>query len=119
MTGLHGRPTLDELLEAVQEFLTEVIAPVTPAEHAYHLRVAVNVLAVARREAALGTEQEAEHTARLAALGFADDRELAAALRAGTVPPEAETGVREAVFADVLARLAVANPAYPAQEDRK
>jgi hypothetical protein len=116
--GLHGRPTLDELLEAVQEFLTDLIESAVGPEHVYHLRVAVNVLGIVRREAALGAGQEAEHAARLAALGFAGDRDLAGAVRAGKIPPEAEADVRATVLADVLARLTVANPTYPVEEDR-
>lgn len=118
MSALHGRPTLDELLESVREFLADELAPVIAAEHAFHLRVAVNVLDIARRELALAPTQEQAHTDRLSSLGFADDRELADAIRSGATTGEK---VRAAVLADVHARLAVANPRYltsaPAQGD--
>ena len=112
MSTLHGRPSLDELLEATREFLADVLAPTVAAEHAFHLRVAVNVLDIARRELALGDRQNAAHAERLARLGFADDRALADAIRADTIAEHADVQVRDAVMEDIVARLAVANPSY-------
>jgi uncharacterized protein DUF6285 len=108
MTGPHDAPTAGELLAAVEEFLRDRLFPDVPDEHRYHLRVAMNVLGVVRRELALGPEQAVAHDDRLAALGVTDDRELADRIRAGDVPP----GTREAVLASVLDKLRVANPRY-------
>jgi hypothetical protein len=112
MTGPHDVPTAGELIEAVEEFLRDRLAPDVPDEHRFHLRVAVNVLGIVRRELALGPEQAAAHRDRLAALGVADDRELADRIRAGDVPP----GTRAAVLASVLDKLRVANPRYADDE---
>ena len=54
MSELHGRPTSEELLEAVREFLTDVLAPEVDPTHRFHLRVAVNVLDIVGREIRLG-----------------------------------------------------------------
>ncbi len=108
MTGLHGAPDAEELLAAVEEFLRDRLGPDVPDEHRFHLRVAVNVLGIVRRELALGPEQAAAHRDRLAALGVADDRELADRIRAGEIPP----GTRAAVLASVRDKLRVANPRY-------
>jgi hypothetical protein len=105
----HGTPDLDQLLEAVTEFLRDRLAPDVPEQHRFHLRVAVNVLEIVRREAALGPDQERAHRDRLAALGVADDAELARRLRTGELDPAA---VRAAVFESVVDKLRVANPRY-------
>lgn len=112
MSGLHGRPSAAELVEAVREHLAERLAPHVPAEQRYHLRVATHVLDVVARELRLGPDQATASEQRLAALGYAGPRELADAIRAGTVPPEQAAAVRAAVEADVRARLAVARPGY-------
>lgn len=104
---LHDRPDVDELLEAVVEFLRDRLD--VPDEHRYHLRVAVNVLEIVRRELALGPAQERAHRERLAALGVADDAELARRLRSGETDPAA---VRDAVLESVVDKLRVANPRY-------
>lgn len=103
---LHGRPTVDELLTAVVEFLGGPLAADVPPAHRYHLRVAVNALGMVRREVAAGDGPRQAHRERLAALGVADDAELAARIRRGQTPP----GTWAAVLADVEARLAVSSP---------
>lgn len=107
--ALHGAPDLDQLLEAVTEFLRDRLAPDVPEQHRFHLRVAVNVLEIARREVALGPDQARAHQERLAALGVAHDAELSRRLRAGEVDP---ADVRTAVFESVVDKLKVANPRY-------
>jgi hypothetical protein len=112
---LHSHPDAAELLDATIEFLAGVLAPAVPAEHAFHLRVALNALGMVRRELAFGGADEAAHRDRLAALGFADDAELAVALRAGDVADDPR--VRAGLLADAEARLRVANPRFVADYD--
>jgi Domain of unknown function (DUF6285) len=114
MSDLHAHPSAVELLDATIEFLTGVLAPAVPAEHTFHLRVAVNALGMVRRELELGGVDEAAHRQRLAALGFADDAELASALRAGDVADHLMPQVRAGLLADAEARLRVANPPFVA-----
>jgi hypothetical protein len=114
MSDLHSHPDAPHLLDATIEFLTDVLAPAVPAEHAFHLRVAVNALRMVRRELDGGDQDEAAHRTRLAALGFADDAELAAALRAGEVSADLMPRVRAGLLADAQARLRVANPRFVA-----
>ena len=109
MSGLHGRPTAQELVEAVRELLEgPVLTDGVPAG-AFSVRVAVNALKVVERELAAGGEDVRRHDERLAALGFADDAALAQALRQGDVSPEQ---VRDAVLASVEDKLRVANPKH-------
>jgi hypothetical protein len=114
MNEVHNYPSAAELLDATIEFLSEVLAPAVPAEHAFHLRVALNTLGIVRRELEVGTEDDVAHQRRMAELGFADDEQLARALRAGAVPDEQIPAVRASLLADVEARLRVANPRFVA-----
>ena len=92
------RPTAQELAEAIQEFLAGEILP-TITDHRLRFRtlVAMNALGIVYRELAkLPPEDDAEQ------------RELAARIRAGEVEP----GTLERVKADVEARLEIASPRY-------
>lgn len=107
--GLYGAPDADQLLESVAEFLRDELFAVVPEEHKFHLRVAINVLQIVRREIALAPAQLPEHRRRLAELGVAGDGDLARRIRAGEIDREA---VRAAITASVLDKLRVANPGY-------
>jgi aminoglycoside phosphotransferase (APT) family kinase protein len=50
----YGRPTVSELLQAVQEYLTGSVLPGTSGQLAFHARVAANVLGVVARELEAG-----------------------------------------------------------------
>ena len=117
MSDLHSHPTAAELLDATIEFLTDTITPVVPVEQAFHLRVALNALAMVRRELESTGDDDAAHRSRLAAIGYADDAALAAALRAGEVPADQLSQVRASLLADAEARLRVVNPRFAADYD--
>jgi hypothetical protein len=117
LNWLYGRPTAAELVAAVADFLDSDVRSATGPEAGladagqvnFHARVAANVLRIVERE--LTDESAAEVTGALAELGFADEPQLAAAIRAGTMDDRA---------GDVLAtlrtlvghRLAIAHPGY-------
>lgn len=119
MTGVpHDVPTVDEMLEAVGEWLASATASASGSATdsgasltGFHARVAANMLAMVRRELALGPEHERRHLERLSRLGVADDRELAAAIRQGRLDDRAGE-VRELVWQSVRDKLQVANPGY-------
>jgi multidrug resistance efflux pump len=92
------RPTPDELAEAIEEFLTGEILP-TLDDHRARFRtlVALNALGIVRRELAkLPPEDDAEQ------------RQLAARIRAGDVP----AGTLARVKTGVEERLRIASPHY-------
>jgi hypothetical protein len=60
-----NRPTRDELLEAVAEFLEKRVMPKLDKHTAFHTRVAVNVLSIVRRELEHGPRLDEEELARL------------------------------------------------------
>jgi hypothetical protein len=114
--GLHGRPTVAELLVAVREFLAGEVFPVTEGHVQFHTRVAVRVLDTVLRELELGTAQEEAHSQRLAALGYDTDRDLVEAIRAGRYDADI-AGLAAALEPDVRAKLEVADPRYLADCD--
>jgi hypothetical protein len=82
----------------------------------FDTRVAVNALRIVERELTEGPVMADEHRARLHALGFADDGELAAAIRVGDVD-ERWDEVAEAVYDSVVEKVRVANPDYLADDE--
>jgi aminoglycoside phosphotransferase (APT) family kinase protein len=109
--GLHGRPTVGELVEAVREYLERDVMAGTEGRLQFHARVAVNALKIVERELEHGEEMAAAHAARLKKLGYADDAALAAAIRSGELDGRIDE-VTTAVHASVLDKLLVANPKY-------
>ncbi len=83
MNWLYGRPTAAELVAAVADFLDNDVRAATEGQVNFHARVAANVLRIVERE--LSDDSAADVTGRLAGLGFADEAQLAAAIRAGAL----------------------------------
>ncbi len=106
----HDAPSAQQLVESVREWLERDVLAETTGRINFHARVAINVLAMVEREMTLGPAQAVDHASRLQLLGFADDAELAAAIRSGDLDPN-ET-VRKAIWDSVRDKLAVANPKY-------
>jgi uncharacterized protein YbgA (DUF1722 family) len=111
VTEPHDRPTAGELVEAVREFLERDVMAATEGRVQFHTRVAVNVLGMVQREIELGPVQADAHRERLEELGFADEAELAAAIRSGAVDDRYDE-IKAAVTATVTDKLRVANPKY-------
>ena len=109
--SLHDTPSAQQLVEAVREWLERDVMAGTAGRLQFHARVAVNVLAMVERELLAGAAQEVAHGARLEQLGCVDDAELAQRIRDGQLDDRLDE-VRELVWADVRAKLAVANPKY-------
>jgi hypothetical protein len=106
---VYGRPTAAELVAAVADFLDNDVRTATEGQVNFHARVAANVLRIVERE--LTDDSAEEVTGRLAGLGFADETQLAAAIRAGTLDDRAGD-VLPTLRALVRQRLAVAHPGY-------
>ena len=109
--SMHGRPTAEELVEAVREFLERDVMAQTSGALQFHARVAVNALAAVERELREGAAMGEAHASRLAALGFSTEGELADAIRSGSLDDRYDE-VAAAVRATVRDKLAVANPRY-------
>jgi Domain of unknown function (DUF6285) len=111
MVSPHDVPTAQQLVESVREWLERDVVSQTTGRLQFHARVATNVLAMVERELALGDDQARAHAARLAVLGCDSDAELAGRIRTGELDDRIDE-VRDAVWASVRDKLAVANPKY-------
>ena len=110
MNEHHGVPTTAELVAAVREFLHGDVMAETAGRLSFNARVAGNVLAIVERELERGSEVDDAHRDDLRALGFADDAELAAAIRDGHVQLNRELLVVLRRYA--AAQLAIVNPRH-------
>jgi Domain of unknown function (DUF6285) len=106
---LHGRPTAAELVAAVAEFLETDVRESTSGQVNFHARVAANALRIIERE--LLADSADDVTDALADLGFDDEAQLAAAIRAGVLDGRTEQ-LQPALRALVGHRLSVAHPGY-------
>ena len=120
MNWLYGRPTAAELVAAVADFLdNDVRANTRPdgrladaGQVNFHARVAANVLRMVERE--LRDESAVDVTDALAGLGYADEAQLAAAIRAGRLDDRSDD-VLPVLRTLVRHRLAIAHPGYDQQ----
>jgi hypothetical protein len=108
---MHGRPTAEELVEAVREFVERDVMSSTTGAVQFHARVAVNALAAIERELRDGPAMADAHRERLATLGFTTEAELADAIRSGALDDRYDE-VAAIVRATVHDKLSVANPKY-------
>jgi hypothetical protein len=117
MSWLYGRPTAAELVAAVADFLDNDVRAATGPDSEladagqinFHARVAANVLRIVERE--LTDDSAADVAGALAELGFTDEPQLAAAIRAGTLDDRADD-VLPMLRRLVGHRLAIAHPGY-------
>jgi hypothetical protein len=113
------RPTADEMLEAVEEFLREKIMPEVSGHLNFHSRVAANVIASVRREIAEAPAAEAAQRERLAGLlgheGEVEqlNRELCERIRDGSADLD-DDALLEHLRLVALENLSVDNPRYSA-----
>ena len=88
--GDVGIPSIDELLEAVVEWLRSEVVNGADATIAYRGRVAAHVLDLVRREIADGAAITARRDALLRDLAVADETGLARGIREGSIPIDAK-----------------------------
>jgi len=116
MNWLYGRPTAAELVAAVADFLDNDVRAATRPDSGladagqvnFHARVAANVLRTVERE--LRDDSADDVVDALAALGYADEPALAAAIRAGELDGRGDMLPLLRIL--VRHRLAVAHPGY-------
>jgi hypothetical protein len=109
MTSAHGRPTAAELIAAVAEFLENDVRDSTTGQVNFHARVAANVLRIVERELLVDSADDVNDA--LAAIGFDDEAQLAAAIRSGALDARGDQ-LHPALRTLVSHRLSVAHPGY-------
>lgn len=107
----HDFPTAEQLLAAVRAWITDELGPTLNGAQRFDARVAANMVAMVERELKAGERHRLEHRAGLAALGMADDVELAAALRSGSLDDRLAE-VATVVAASLRNELSVSDPGY-------
>lgn len=81
---MQDRPTMDELLAAIEVFLDTEIVPNVPGSRGFHARVSANAIRIVRRELELEDSQlSAEWESLDALLGLEARPEDRAGLRSG------------------------------------
>ena len=113
----RGIPTATELAASVREFLQDEVMPATSGRLSFLARVAANTMAALEREITLGPAYALNQRARLQELGFADDRELAAAIREGGLADRTDE-VFAALRAGAVENLRISNPRHLEPGDR-
>jgi hypothetical protein len=114
---MREQPTAAELIDAVSEFLSREIAPTLSGRLAFHARVAVNVLAIVKRELERGPAADRADAARLAALlGHDGDpaaltEELCRRITSGETAFD-DPALIEHLWATTIDTLAVDQPNY-------
>ena len=106
-----GRPSAQHLIDAVRGYLLNDVSDATEGRTRFHALVASNALSTVGREIALSEGIAERRGHRLATLGFASERALAAAIRSGELDDRIDE-VTEAVQASVIDRLTVNNPKW-------
>ena len=116
-----NRPTQDELLEAVVEFLEKRLMPKLDKHTAFHTRVAANVLNIVRRELEQGPKLDTEELARLKDLLGEDgtleelNAELCTRIRKGDLD-QRNPDLMEHLFLTTMGKLSVDQPIYSAYQ---
>ena len=114
---MREQPTAAELIDAVSEFISRDVAPTLTCRLAFHARVAVNALAIVRRELLQGPDADRADAQRLAALlGEAGDpaaltEELCRRIAAGEIAAD-NPALIDHLWATTLDTLAIDQPGY-------
>jgi len=120
------RPTAPELLDAVTEFLEAELQPALDGRLAFHTRVAVNALRIARRELELGPALDAERRAGLPRLLDAPvdaealrdlEVELARRVRSGALD-DRRPELIDYLRATLRIQLDIAHPGYARETEQ-
>jgi aminoglycoside phosphotransferase (APT) family kinase protein len=106
-----GRPTLEELVDALGGHLERRAGEETDAGARFEARVAANVAGTIGRQLRLGPAVAHAHARRLARLGFGDDAALSRAIRQGTFDDDWSEPAA-ALAASAHDQLLVANPRH-------
>lgn len=108
---IHDVPRVEQLVEAVREWMERDVLTETTGRLQFHTRVAINSLAMVERELSLGRGQSRRHLERLSTLGVDSDAALAVAIRNGRLDERIDE-VASLVRDTIVDKVLVANPGY-------
>lgn len=111
MVSPHDRPSADELLESVREWLERDVMTLSDARVSFHARVAANIIEIVRRENASADSANARHDDVMSQLHVSTTDELANKIRNGEFDNRLGDLVR--ILRPVVEdKVSVANPRY-------
>lgn len=111
MTSPHDRPTADELLESVREWLERDVMTSQDPRLSFHARVAANILDIVRREHDTSEHVEARYVEVLTSLGVESAADLALKIRNGDFDDRLGD-VMNSLRPVIEDKVSVANPRY-------
>ena len=112
-----SRPPAADLLDVVREFLERELLPTLSADRWFQVRVAINILAMVKRELELGPALDEEERRRLVALLGEEgslgelNQKLAQRIRAGAIGEDARA-LTEHLFRTMADALRINNPRW-------
>jgi hypothetical protein len=119
---MQDNPAPEALLDIVAEFLRERVVPETRGHTAFHLRVAINVLALVRREITMAPDMaEAERHRLIGLTGRTADlctlnTMLSDAIATGQMAMD-DAALHDHLWQTTLEKMAVDQPRYAAYID--
>lgn len=111
MSSPHDRPTVDELLESVREWLERDVTQSGDARIAFHARVAANIIEMVRREQTSAVDVNARNAEMLASLEVMNEQELVDKIRTGLYD-EKLLEMLQKLRPVIEDKVSVANPKY-------
>ncbi len=107
----YDAPSAEDLIQAVQEYLSEDLLPKSSGAEKWKLRIAVNSLSIAIRELTERDEDQATYTKIMNELGVEDEASLAEKIKAGELDGNLPD-IHKKLSEITRRKLNVSNPLY-------
>ena len=107
----YDAPSAEDLIQAVQEYLSEDLLPKSSGAEKWKLRIAVNSLSIAIRELTERDEDQATYAKIMNELGVEDEASLAEKIKAGELDGNLPD-IHKKLSEITRRKLNVSNPLY-------
>ena len=107
----YDAPSAEDLIQAVQEYLSEDLLPKSSGAEKWKLRIAVNSLSIAIRELTERDEDQATYAKIMNELGVEDEASLAEKIKAGELDGNL-SDIHKKLSEITRRKLNVSNPLY-------
>ena len=111
----YDAPSAEDLIQAVQEYLSEDLLPKSSGAEKWKLRIAVNSLSIAIRELTERDEDQATYAKIMNELGVEDEASLAEKIKAGEFDGNLPD-IHKKLSEITRRKLNVSNPLYMKHE---
>lgn len=107
----YDAPSAEDLIQAVQEYLSEDLLPKSSGAEKWKLRIAVNSLSIAIRELTERDEDQEIYTKIMNELGVEDEASLATKIKSGELDGNLPD-IHKKLSEIARRKLNVSNPSY-------